>query len=517
MSYTKSKTYGKSREINRDELLLTALMPLRALIPLTALFLVLAMSLLPSANAQQTVDEQSISYEMLDQAELDQVLAPIALYPDSLLSQILVASTYPLEVLQATRWRQANPDLSEDAVLSAVEDKEWDPSVKALAPFEDLLVRITEDLEWLQKLGDAFLQNEDQVLASVQNLRQKAHENGSLADNDYLEINQEDDNIIIESTNTEIVYVPYYDTREVYGPWWWYSYQPVYWHRPAHYNYYRHGGFYFSHGFYVRPSLFYGGFHWRTRHLVVNHYYYDRGDRYKYGHSPRNVNISHYSHWSHDPIHRRGVRYPQAVIKSNGSLADSVRRTIIKNVETSSNSVQPTRNGHIKTTSRTSVASNPQQMNANMVQRKLNEAKSAVKSGQTVDKSDTHYRSLRTANSSTKTTTNANPKNPVSRSNDTATRNTTVRSVKPTVTSSPKSRLINTQQTKTSTTPRVVTPRNYGSGSSNYNRAGSNTNSSSTPSSSTPKVSTHSRFPKTSQQSNTSGTKTLNKAQSIRR
>jgi hypothetical protein len=275
----------------------------------SSLLLAVCLSVSTVGAQQMVVDHDPDSYlvdsQPLEQAQLDQVLAPIALYPDSLLSQILVAATYPLEVVQATRWRQANQSLSEKQVLAAIEDKRWDPSVKALTPFTDLITRLSKDLDWLQQLGDALLQNEEQVLASIQTLRQKARDNGSIADNDYYDVVEDNDNIIIKSTNREIVYVPYYDSRVVYGAWGWNDYQPVYWHRPPHYR--LHAGFYWSDRFYIRPTIFFGGFHWRSRNLVVNQHYYDQP--YRYNNRYRNIGVSDYRHWNHNPVHRRGVRY----------------------------------------------------------------------------------------------------------------------------------------------------------------------------------------------------------------
>lgn len=284
--------------------------PKTAVVVTSTLFLLTIMLMPCVVSAQQTVaigdSRTSVTdTEPLDQAKLDQLLAPIALYPDSLLSQILVAATYPLEVVQANRWRRANLSLSETQVLDAIEDKQWDPSVKALTPFTDLLARLSKDLDWLQGLGDAFLQNEEQVLASVQDLRQKARDHGSIADNDYFDVVEEADNIIIKSTRRDIVYVPYYDSRTVYGRWGWSNYQPVYWHRPSHYH--LHAGFYWSDQFYIRPTLFFGGFHWSLRNLVVNHHFYDRPSRYN--HRYRNNRVSDYRRWNHNPVHRRGVRY----------------------------------------------------------------------------------------------------------------------------------------------------------------------------------------------------------------
>ncbi|MFA3791404.1 DUF3300 domain-containing protein [Aliiglaciecola sp. SL4] len=257
-------------------------------------------------NSDTTDDDsaQQSTY-LLDQAELDQMLAPVALYPDSVLSHVLVASTYPLEVVQAARWREKNQSLSEDEVMEAIADEDWDPSVKALVPFHELLQQLTEDLNWLQDLGDAFLINEEQVLTSVQNLRHKAYEQGSLENSEYIEVVEEDENIVIQPASSEIVYVPYYDTRIVYGTWWWHDYPPIFWHRPTHY--YRHAGLYWSPRVYVRYNLFWGAFNWRSRFIVVN-------NRHSYGYGRRDdgvrrVNSREFQRWQHNPTHRRGVRY----------------------------------------------------------------------------------------------------------------------------------------------------------------------------------------------------------------
>ncbi|MGV0952423.1 MAG: DUF3300 domain-containing protein, partial [Azonexus sp.] len=115
--------------------------------------------------------------------ELDSLTAPIALYPDALLSQILMASTYPLEVVSAARWAKANPDVKGDAALKKVENETWDVSVKSLAAFPSILDMMNEKLDWTQKLGDAFLAQQKDVLASVQRLRKLAKDNGNLESN----------------------------------------------------------------------------------------------------------------------------------------------------------------------------------------------------------------------------------------------------------------------------------------------------------------------------------------------
>ena len=272
--------------------------------------LVLALCITVSpASAQHTVihtnDDGYAVNEPLEQALLDQVLAPIALYPDSVLSHILVAATYPLEVIQAARWRQDNIRLTEEQVLVAVEHEQWDPSVKALTPFADLIAQLSYDLDWLQYLGDAFLQNEYQVLASIQDLRHKAYAEGALADNKYYDVIIDNDYIIIEPTNKKIIYVPYYDSRSVYGRWSWHNHQPVYWHRPSHYK--LHAGFYWGRKFYIKPTIFFGGFHWKSRNLVINHHVYNKP--YSYNSRYRNIGVSKYHKWKHNPVHRRGVKY----------------------------------------------------------------------------------------------------------------------------------------------------------------------------------------------------------------
>lgn len=262
-------------------------------------------------ESEQEGAKQDVSTVSLNQAELDQMLAPIALYPDTVLSHVLVAATYPLELIQAARWREDNQDLTEDEALETVEDKDWDPSVKALAPFHDLLQQITDDLNWLQDLGDAFLVNEEQVLSSIQSLRQKAYAQGSLNDNEYVEVIEQDNDIIIEPVEREVVYIPYYDTRVVYGNWWWHDHPPRYWHRPAHY--YWHAGLYWSPRIYLRHNIFFGAFHWRNRHIVVNHY---GPRRYRYDDGVRRVVNNEYQRWTHNPHHRKGVRYSRNTPKS---------------------------------------------------------------------------------------------------------------------------------------------------------------------------------------------------------
>ena len=166
---------------------------------------------------------------VFSQQELDQMLAPIALYPDSLLSQILMASTYPIEVVQAARWSRANPNLTGDQAVKAVEQNNWDPSVKSLVAFPQILGMLDEKLDWMERLGDAFLSQQQQVMDTVQDLRQKAQAAGNLKSNEIVRVAPQGQTIIIEQANPQVIYVPYYNPTVVYGPWWWADYPPIYW------------------------------------------------------------------------------------------------------------------------------------------------------------------------------------------------------------------------------------------------------------------------------------------------
>ena len=169
---------------------------------------------------------QGAQAKTFKQEELDQLLAPIALYPDDLLTQILMASTYPLEVVQAERWVKQNKSLKGDALKAAMEKQSWDNSVKALVPFPDVLTMMSEKLEWTQKLGDAFLAQQKDVMDTVQKLRRKAAEAGNLKSSKEQEVKKEGDIIIVESANPQVVYVPAYNPTVVYGAWWYPAYPP---------------------------------------------------------------------------------------------------------------------------------------------------------------------------------------------------------------------------------------------------------------------------------------------------
>ena len=170
------------------------------------------------------------------QEELDQLVAPIALYPDSLLAQVLMASTYPLEVVMAGRWAKANQNLKGDALTKALEQQDWDPSVKSLVNFPQVLDMMSEKLEWTQKLGDAFLAQQKDVMDTVQKLRLKAYGEGNLktTEQQKVVVEQETKTIIVEPANPEVIYVPTYNPTVVYGAWPYPAYPPYYYYPPGY-------------------------------------------------------------------------------------------------------------------------------------------------------------------------------------------------------------------------------------------------------------------------------------------
>lgn len=257
------------------------------------------------ANAQN-------NYSTTTEGELAQLLAPIALYPDTLLSHILIASTYPIEVVEAYRWLEQNNQLDNNQLFEQTENKNWDASIKALLPFPTVLKRLNDELTWSRTIGDAFLEDESQVLAVIQQLRQQADEAGNLAQMDNMEVNYEHDNIIIQPVKREVVYVPYYDSRSIYGHWYWNNYPPVYWANTRVRMGYRHySPFYWQPGIHISFNYFFGAFHWNQRQLVViNHH-----NSHRFTHRKRIISSHGSQRWHHKPQHRRGVAYSNNKVK----------------------------------------------------------------------------------------------------------------------------------------------------------------------------------------------------------
>lgn len=234
--------------------------------------------------APQARPYQETAYQpraAIPQRELDSILAPIALYPDSLLSQLLMAATFPQDVAEAARWSRANPGLQGDEAVRRAENEPWDPSVKSLVAFPEVLAAMGDQPEWTQRLGDAFATNEGAVMATVQQLRARADRAGNLRSSEQLEVERVGSDYVLEPANPETVYVPYYDPRVAYGDWWWPGYAPVYWRPWAGYTYYSGLGFYWGRPVSLYRGFWYGGFDWRARNVRYSSYrpyYYNRAD-----------------------------------------------------------------------------------------------------------------------------------------------------------------------------------------------------------------------------------------------
>src|ERR1700752_877660 len=270
---------------------------------LSWLFMVL-LAAPPSLMAQQ-----SGQAPVFKQEELDQIVAPIALYPDSLVAQILMASTYPLEVVQADRFAKQNASLKGDALTKTLEAESWDPSVKSLVNFPQVLTMMSEKLDWTQKLGDAFLEQQKPVMDSIQSLRAKAQAAGNLKTTQEQKVIVEEKIIKIEPTSPQVVYVPSYNPTVVYGAWPYPAYPPYPWYPPG----------------YVWGSMFalgagvalgaawgyaWGNCNWRGGDVNVN---VNQNSNFN-----RNINRNDFSNkigqggqgrWQHDASHRKGVSY----------------------------------------------------------------------------------------------------------------------------------------------------------------------------------------------------------------
>ena len=213
--------------------------------------------------------------------QLQQLVAPIALYPDSLVAQILAASTFPEQVVEADRWVQAHPDLKGDALAQAVDQQPWDPSVKALAAFPSVLGNMDKNLSWTSSLGDAYYNQQQDVMDAVQMMRQRAQAAGNLKNTPQQTVTTQDSNISIEPASPDVVYVPAYDPWLVYGgpivAWpGWYPYPGIWFGGP-----YLSFGVGFGIGWFGGFGWGWGhwGFDWHNRYAIYNHGRYYSGSR----------------------------------------------------------------------------------------------------------------------------------------------------------------------------------------------------------------------------------------------
>jgi hypothetical protein len=283
-------------------------------IALRAFVVALLLSLPQAALAQaQTLPPQPASapsQQLLTAAQVDALVAPIALYPDALLSEILMASTYPLEIVEADRWAVANKNLKGDALKTAVDQQSWDDSVKSLVATPDVLDMMSQKLSWTQQLGDAVLAQQPDVMDAIQRLRMKAQANNKLASNQQQTVStqQQGDKqvIVIAPTQPNTIYVPYYNPAVVYGPWPYPAYPPYYWPAPG---YIAAGviatglafGAGYALGHWAGGGYWGGNVNWGSNNININR-----------NTNINNINRGNGNNWVHNPAHRQGVRYPNS-------------------------------------------------------------------------------------------------------------------------------------------------------------------------------------------------------------
>jgi hypothetical protein len=243
--------------------------------------------------------------------QLESLVAPIALYPDPLLAQVLVAATYPLEIVQLHQWLAKNPDLKDKELADAVAQQPWDPAIQSMAATPEVVKRLADDIQWITDLGNAFLAQQSDVMDAVQRMRKKAKDNGALESNEQQQVETEKvegkEIIIVESANPEVVYVPSYSPTVVYGP-------PVYPYPPIYYPPYPPGAAFvsFSIGVMWGAAIWGGsccGCGWGGNNVNIN---VDNNFN-RVEHNRGNVGDGNRGggggNWQHNPSHRGAAPY----------------------------------------------------------------------------------------------------------------------------------------------------------------------------------------------------------------
>jgi hypothetical protein len=260
----------------------------------------------PTPSAPPSPPAQALSPD-----QLDTLVAPVALYPDALLSQVLVAATYPLEVAEAPQWLQQNRNLQGQQLMAAAREQNWDPSIQALVAFPDVLKLLSSNIRWTTDLGNAFLAQQADVMSAVQRMRAQAKAAGKLNSNAQETVTTETQGdqtaIEIQPANPEVVYVPQYNPEYIWGPPAYGYYPPLYY--PDYYGY----GYGFGPGIYIGGyfgGLGWGGWgwgpNWFNYSIFQNYYFFNHYGFHGFyggGFGGRGV-------WAHNPVHRLGVAYP---------------------------------------------------------------------------------------------------------------------------------------------------------------------------------------------------------------
>jgi len=319
----------------------------RGVVIVCGLTLVAAMAQDPPAAAQ----DQATAQQTLAPEQLESLVAPIALYSDSLLSQVLVASTYPLEVVEAQQWLQQNGALKGTALVDAAKKQSWDPSIKALVAFPEVIKRLNEDIRWTTDLGNAFLAQQADVMSAIQRLRAKAKDSGKLTDTPQQKVVTEDQNgqsaIEIQPTDPQVVYVPVYNPGYFWG-----AGYPLY---PWPGLYYPGIGIGWGWGPGINLGFYFGGccgwggwgwgFGWFGGGIFVNNQFLHR-----YGfHEFHGSEFHATSAWAHNPEHRGAVPYPRGVASRYQGAAGAARnaaRPSAESVRSNISRAQPSKSSN---------------------------------------------------------------------------------------------------------------------------------------------------------------------------
>src|SRR5262245_36829170 len=275
----------------------------------------------PAAFAQQAPQPQQAQQQQFSAAQISQLVAPIALYPDNLLGQVLAASTYPLDIVVAARWSSSNQNVTGQALEDAMQLQSWDPSVKGLTAVPQVLQMMSEKLEWTQQLGAAYLAQPDDIATSVQRLRARADASGNLKDSKEVKVKRvaapppppayvgdplPPEYIVIEPYDPGYLYVPVYDPWVVYGVWPYPAWRPFYWYPPG---YVAVGIIGFGAPIIVGSALW-ASYSWHSRRVEVNVVKFNSYNKTKIvsngGNMPWQKNSQHFSKASFNPTLKGG-------------------------------------------------------------------------------------------------------------------------------------------------------------------------------------------------------------------
>src|ERR1700756_4101972 len=270
----------------------------------------------PALLARLTALQNDEQAPKIPNDQLDSLVAPIALYPDPLLAQVLAASTYPLEIIQLQQWLAQHKDLKDKALEEAVMKQDWDPSVQGLAAMPDVVKRLADDVQWVTDLGNAFLAQQSDVMDAVQRMRAKAQTQGNLKSSEQMKVEtkvvESKQVIVIEQANPQVVYVPSYNPTVVYGPPV-YPYPPVAYPPPGYYA----AGMAISFGVGMAIGAAWGGGGWccnsgwgsnNTININNNNTFVNNSNRQN-NVSNRSGNRTGNSSWQHNSQHRGGAPY----------------------------------------------------------------------------------------------------------------------------------------------------------------------------------------------------------------